>query len=85
MNLIRNLFGFRMSLWNHKDAFADMVRIDVIEIRILLYKAMLQEDDILGIIRNFEERMEKLSYLQDREKYASVWFDGEYAHKPQFH
>lgn len=46
---------------------------------------MLQEDDILGIIRNFEERMEKLSYLQDREKYASVWFDGEYAHKPQFH
>lgn len=72
-------------VWNHKDAFADMVRIDVIEIRILLYKAMLQEDDILGIIRNFEERMEKLPYLQDREKYASVWFDGEYAHKPQFH
>ena len=68
-------------VWNHKDAFADMVRIDVIEIRILLYKAVLQEDDILGIIRNFEERMEKLPYLQDREKYASVWFDGEYAHK----
>nr|WP_308667177.1 hypothetical protein [uncultured Allisonella sp.] len=70
-------------VWNHKDAFADMVRIDVIKIRILLYKAVLQENDILGIIHDFEERMEKLPYLQDREKYASVWFDGQYAHKSE--
>lgn len=70
-------------VWNHKDAFADMVRIDVIKIRILLYKAVLQQNDILGIIHDFEERMEKLPYLQNREKYASVWFDGQYAHKSE--
>lgn len=69
----------------HKEAFACMVRIDVIEIRILLYKAILRKDDILEIMHRAEENMEKLPFLQDREKYASIWFDGEYAHKPQFH
>ena len=69
-----------IKVFDHKDAFADMVRIDAIDIRILLYELLLQKEDVLESYRNLVEKMKKIPYLRDREKYASIWFDGIYAH-----
>lgn len=65
----------------HKDAFADMVRIDAIQIRSLLYEEVLQKNDVLKKMKQSKERLRSIPYLRDREKYNSIWFDGKYANK----
>jgi hypothetical protein len=65
----------------HKDAFADLVRIDAITIRRLLYKTILEKDDVIKTLEQNEEKLKNLPYLQDREKHDAIWFDGMFAAK----